>query len=41
MMQMRSDHKKNLTPEPRASVFFYDELGIDYHALCNAVNNGL
>ncbi len=28
MMQMRSDHKKNLTPEPRASAICYDELGL-------------
>ena len=29
MMQMRSDHKKNLTPEPRASAICYDELGLN------------
>jgi hypothetical protein len=27
-MQMRSDHKKNLTAEPRASAICYDELGL-------------
>ena len=28
MMQMSSDHKKNLVPESRASAIVYDELGL-------------
>jgi hypothetical protein len=28
MMQMSSDHKKNLVPESRASAIIYDELGL-------------
>ena len=28
MMQMRSDHKKDLMPEPRVSATYFDELGL-------------